>query len=387
MKSSYGYAVLDPFNNKAKGARVPDSYAFPTETETFQAKFNVKCNAEFNSDWFDMVFKCSLIDVVTNPTPMGGTMNTSFFVDAKKTSLLVGTPPTNEPVGWDNTWGTLTTNGFIDSNAAGITDNNATGGKFQWTKYRIVGGGVRLKSQLIPDKTTGYLNFYSSPNTKVDYSTPLFKNTDFTLEDNRSLLATHTGRPYVRLETPSTVESSSNQPYAVVLNETMSEEPDGEVVEALQFNAKGCEFAFRPVTSEAYNWINITSAPQYATEFADPNSDGTASTSIATISDPLITRFDESFYSSAGWNNLCVKGSLLPAALGTGATMPIMVVEVIYHVEYISSDIGISNHARHMPYDQGTLDAVAYRASKMPLYRQLYANPDAYSKIKRRQGF
>lgn len=385
--SKYSLAVLDPFNPKALGARVPDGYSFPTETETFKAKFNVKCNTAFNADWFDLVFKCSLLDTVCTPAAQDGTQSLAFNTNATLVSLPATLPLVeNQPDGYSDTWGQLETNGFLPSSASAIIDNNLTGGKFQWTKYRIVGGGVRLKSQMIPTTATGYLNFYSNPNSRVDYSNQLFTNTDFTAIDNRKLLATHTGRPYVRAKTPLVVDpTKSNQDYAIVLNETMSEEPDGEVVDALTFNAKGCEFAFRPVTNEAYEWRNITSAPEYdaTSEQASTNSDGTANTFIGANEFP----FDEAFFNCSGWNNLCVKGSALPAALGGSAITPILVAEVIFHVEYISSDIGISNHAVSQSYNQASLDQVAKRAAKMPLYRQLYSSSDSYNKIKRRAGF
>ncbi len=393
MKSQYAAAVLSPFSPAAKGARVPDSYAFPTETETFQAKFNVETKNIYNYNWFDLVFKCSLLDTLTTPALQGGTQDTSFQNNTKTSKGALVVPSGTPPNGYEAKWGSLTANGFINSDG---TVNNKEGGSQKWSKYRIVGAGIRMKSMMIPDKTTGYINFYSNPNSKVDYSTDLFQATDFTLYDNRALMTTHTGRPYVRTVTPLTFPALENsvQPYSVVLNETMSQEPTGALVDSLTFNAKGCEFAFRPITAEAYEWRNMTSAPIFSNNVEDTlfNQDGGAVTQVnfAAGSTGVNTKFDESFYSTAGWNNLCVKGVALGATgapLTDTTTTPICVVEVIYHVEYISAQINNSNHASYMPYDQGLLDSVAYRASKQQMYRQLYSSSDAYTKIKRRNGF
>lgn len=384
---SYSLAVLDPFNPKAEGARVPDSYAFPTEAITFRCKYNVSCTDTFNQNWFDQVFKASPIDFLTQPAATGGSAQSAFTGNAINASASNVTPSPS-PAGYEANWNQLKTYGWLPSSATGIENNNKGEGSYNWSKYRVVGGGIRMRSQLIPDKATGYLNFYSTETTRVDYSTPLFVGTDFTAPGNRAKLALHTGRPYVKTDTPSGTAGDIQQ-YGIVLNETMSEEPTGEVLDALSFNSKGCQMSFRPMTAQAYEWRNMTSAPKYNTGVSTNTSqEGTASSLIAGVA----VDFDEAFYKCDGWNTFCVKGSQLPPALGgTGGSseLPIMVVEVILHVEFISADIGTTSFAKPMAHKQGLLDAVAARAAHTPLYRTLYAGSTstANRKIRQRNGY
>lgn len=396
---SYSLAVLDPFNAKAEGARVPDSYSFPTEAVTFRAKYNINCKSDWNKNWFDQVFKASPIDFMTAPKLQGGSAATSFESRALNVSAS-DFEPSPKPTDYKEDWNRLATHGWLPSSDAEISLNNKGTGMYQWSKYRVVGGGIRMRSQLIPDKATGYFNFYSTETSKVDYSTKLFTSTDFTKANNRALLALHTGRPYVKEQTPvldiAGPAVTSSQTYGVSLNETMSEEPTGEVLDALSFNSKGVQMSFRPMTAEAYEWRNMTSTPHYtgagAGEF---NKEGTATTEIGFTNAVAgtETEFDESFFKCAGWNTLCVKGSQLPTAtIGEGSVtteLPIMVVEVILHVEFISSDIGTTSFARPAPHNPGLLDAVAAKAANMPMYRTLFSGSVAHANrnVRARNGY
>ena len=183
----------------------------------------------------------------------------------------------------------------------------------------------------------------------------------------------------------------------------MSEEPTGEVLDALSFNQKGCQMSFRPMTAQAYEWRNMTSAPSYNvmtdTGIATnkKNTEGTASTTLGfdpTIEPPTVasagleTDFDEGFFKCDGWNTLCMKGVGLPTA-DVASQMPVMVVEVILHVEFISSNIGTTSYARPQPHNQAMIDEVARRAAKMPLFRTLFTGTVASANrvVRARNGY
>jgi hypothetical protein len=118
---SFAAALIDPFDPKAKGARVPDTYFFPTATTHIKQSFALSSDSNGN---FDMTFF---------PNP--------FYTFLVKNPALINGLSNEQP---------------SSSGASKFGLLNQTNSQ-NWSQYRVVGAGLRLRSQLVPQTSTGTL--------------------------------------------------------------------------------------------------------------------------------------------------------------------------------------------------------------------------------------
>lgn len=393
---SFEHAVLDPFSAKAEGARCPDYYSFPTETKTFKFKFTMKtCDSTAatiassgatNIDWVECIFKPSLIESVVYPKSQAGLSDMNIGALVQTGTGLFGTNTTSGTSRDSGATYAQRTNA-VDCNKYQLHSSGFIDESFgtQFSKYRMVGGGVRMSSLIVPEKSTGYISLYSGPCSAVDYSNQEFQSLDAAAAANADLVRTNTGRP---------VDSDTVNPtHSMKLRSDMSEEPTGAVLDHYQFNGKGLEYAFRPTSEHAFDWRETNSTRSYSGFTPYIPGTNTSSAAITVQEGDILTNVSGSsayygksaYYDTEGWSFLCMRGCDLPSA--TGAQFPIMVVELVYHVEYISSQIGLTSSAKFSPISAGMLENVLYKAAKLPMYRQLYSGASSGAKMKSRMGF
>ena len=128
MASRYQTALLDPFSNAARGAKIPDMYAFPSDTYTVESEIIVSSDANGNFDF------------AVTPHPLG-----SVYTN-KLTSL----------------------NGYSDVYAQGggvgiVSSVNLSTFADKVDSYRIVSAGAKIESLLIPTVATGTLTMAHLP--------------------------------------------------------------------------------------------------------------------------------------------------------------------------------------------------------------------------------
>jgi len=96
-----------------------------------------------------------------------------------------------------------------------------------------------------------------------------------------------------------------------------------------------------------------------------------------------LTVVDPDYFSTEGWESLCVRGTGLPPSDGLGRS-PVLSLEVIYHVEGCPKVNGATgtfiNGGEAPPVIPGLYQAAAQAASQMPYYRRIaesFSGPSA----------
>jgi len=120
-EGKYLIAIADPFNNKAAGAQVPDTYSFPTSTATIKETFTITPNSA----------NC---DFVVQPNLFGTlAASGSFFTGSYGSGVSGGyvnySSAFNQPKGGFTEYGIIAQQTLVQ----------------QFARYRIVGGGVKIK--------------------------------------------------------------------------------------------------------------------------------------------------------------------------------------------------------------------------------------------------
>lgn len=149
--SKYHAAIVDPFHESAKGAQVPDEWAFPTETACLRKSFTVfSTNSSGN------------VDLVVQPNPI--------CTVAAQQQYVSGTTWYNTVTGgsvWTATGNTTAlptggtgsgTNGFTEM---GLSTYASLGNTFN--RYRMVSYGVRVYPTTSATNTTGTAYFAKVP--------------------------------------------------------------------------------------------------------------------------------------------------------------------------------------------------------------------------------
>lgn len=344
---SYAAAVITPFDSSALGAQIPDPYGFPTSTTHFRSTTSI------NSDGlgsFDFILQPNLI--FTSYTNNSGSMigGQYSYAQASLLDAVVGRS------------GTQT--GFPDCNGV-ISTNDLT---LLADQYRIVGMGARLNSELIPTEATGYLTMCSLPvNDEIPPKAWINNAGNGNPSLGRGAIVEYMNFPLV-----------DSDGYFSTL---MQSYPTGAKLNAYEFNTNGLEWDAKIVSPNAYEWRDgsnsidnkATTGIQFVSDVTTINAAATLTTSSAN---------EAQFLQNAGWSNWVVRGTGFPASTLIGN------LDIVIHVEYITSNLANQQNAKFSPIQADVLKVTQTSALKLPFYHAVNHENDGriYARALNRLG-
>ena len=171
MTDSYPIAVCDPFNPRAEGAQVPDMYSFPSQTAQLRTQFTLS-NLAGQSN----------MDFVVQPNPFN-TLAVSI------PSPGSGVNPILKPItgvsggnlfAWSNSSANAPVRGFAEY---GLTTADSLADQF--SRFRVVGFGWRLRTLAAPLNVQGSIVACQVPSTKEWLNCSLAHQTVEAADDNQ----------------------------------------------------------------------------------------------------------------------------------------------------------------------------------------------------------
>lgn len=349
--ASFAHAVISPFDIEAEGAQCPDNWCFPTSTAHIKTSFKVRSGT--NGD-FDFCFSPALLASVYSGSSATVTgMTTQVLYPVQTAPVTVAQPAVNAVV----------TPSTLQS----------------WDQYRLLGAGIRLRSMLIPQTSTGTLYMCQTP------AGPKILNVaDATLIPavNGASSVAGTNYPNLQLLNHYVPISSTTVPdpggnAAMMFDPVFQSMPTGKVMEHFELNNEGVEIALRPITPQAFEWRsgNNNTAVNATQQFVE-NGLITNATGVFTASATGESAYDN----TAGWSSAYFRGVGFPNA------SVVFTGEIIYHVEYIPLTPSLINQGTFPPVNQGELDLVCNQAARAPMYRSI-KNPNIDAQMYSRLGF
>jgi len=339
---SYAHAVLAPFEPDAEGAQIPDLYSFPTAPAHLKTSFSLKSGT--NGD-FDLALLPSILaSVYTN-----GGLYTNF-------SNSFSYPPLHTP--------TVTTSGAAISGVANQT--------FMQTvdQYRLVGCGMRLRSMLVPQTSTGtlYLASFPAGDHVLNYTNQSIIN-QLGYQwgpNNQTDVQLLNGFPQIQ----STTSTDPAGNTVCLFDPIFQSAPTAKVMEHFEFNQNGLEFSCKPISPEALNWRagqNNTQFGPAATPYQVGIQPALQSTGAPLAASGLSKTggYTDEYERTAGWSAFYLRG------VGFPSNVTIATVEIIYHIEYLPLAGSLLSLAKFPQVNKGLLDEVLNAAARMPLYRTL----------------
>lgn len=388
-------ALVTPFAKGAEGAQFGDVYSTNSETMTLKGQIDIDLSFWAQNDQkphngFDMALLC-------HPEQF---LLTQFYGPiAKNKELSARTLRENcNPVVIN--WGSG--GGYDDPNNTQkimqimpLINTTPTGNQVSEfanvARYRVLGAGVRMTSNMWPESATGHIQVYNGigcdtliPNDQLaaggTVAIPDKINNKISIRDatDVSTLATYYGQPW------TTGVGFAN----IELNKNMAQDLKGDKVDIYTFNRHGIEAVFKPYSEDAFEW-------REASGHSLNKADGTGALAIGVNTGTGTTNsYDSSRWSVKGWNTICIKGVNLPNATkittagGNGQTLPspIMTLEVIMHLEYVPNKV-ITNTSGGVPKSRASVDYLLKKASYYPIFRQLYINRLSVKKMRSKLGY
>ena len=358
---SFKAAVCSPFSSSAEGAKVPDEFAFNTETITLKSKFSISSG----DGKVDLVFKPSLLNTIT----------ISATNDIENHNLV------------DNTNGTQPLHVF------GFADRSGTaksGSKLfdNTSKYRVVGMGLRLLSQVHAANSSGYIMLYTNLAAPSEARAPPTQATAATANDNYKALVTFDNSKW----DVNPAGAWTSIPTGLNLKDGISEEPTGAVIDHFQFNDSGLELSVKPVSYQAWGWRKFASDDTVgylkdAETVLIPV--GTQMTVNDFTNTAALSYEPQEFGYQDGWTQVHFAARDLPVPdTGGGETYRLFLAELVVHVEYVDNSVGVYTHGMTRKKLTGGLGAALRSARYAPLYRSIKGSNVSVSKrIRMRAGF
>ena len=149
LAKKYISAVLNPFSKNALGAQVPDLYSFPTVSKVLKTELKIRTDADGNMDF---TLLPSLFQSILTGVP-SGSANSNINLGTTGSDGNFQITATAFPTGASNgLW-----------NLGGVSVPSFVNGQF--SKYRIVGWGARVRALIAPINQRGRLIFASNPSS------------------------------------------------------------------------------------------------------------------------------------------------------------------------------------------------------------------------------
>ena len=369
MSSSYSHAVLDPFSPEADGAQVPDLYSFPTSTTHIKTSFSVASDSLGN---FDFAFLPSILASIYS--------NNQNLLGQLAQSLAYPVP--------------IVANGAPSAPSINASINSVISPTQvqEFDLYRIVGAGLRMRSMLIPQTSTGTMYCCSQvagPKTlNVTQQTAVNLCTGGNTVGGTSIFARQYINHFPRISPQTLTITAPIAGTVSYFDQSFQSQPTGAVFEHYALNNHGLEVHLRPVSPKAFEWrsgSNQSVLAKNATTVSYYGQDDALNVTVATGAvsanagalDASITEgiADE----TGGWNAYYFRG------FGFPANVTVFTCELIYHLEYIPLSASSVNFGKFPPVNKEELDEVADAAAVSPFYKPIDTN--VQGQIAARLGF
>lgn len=426
---SFIKAVLDPFAAAAEGARVPDEYAFPTETVTFRDKFIV-----YGPDPYvgvNMTLRPNLTDSIV--------MNDTAFEEPMPMPNLGRAFRSNDTEEGEASGKGLWVTGFMD------LQGNTKAGRQNWLRYRIVGAGIKVTTMMVPERASGFFGFYISPVEAMnhfmlydvlakmagiireagkqdavpsffDYHAPLKRMVDWEADPAATQFKRNLDLLFTEICVPWKDDPSNGR---LVIDDKITDAPTGHMCNFLTFQNRGFKAALKPITSDAWDWRKLdrpymmTPVTGGAAPFVVPPTNtncvgvtwdscraclyyNQTNDNAGLNGGPGTYEGDSNLVQQQayglpmelakqdGWSQfswICRQtpaGTKDPNNGQWTVNEPIAMVEVVYHVEYVSSSLSQTTHAAIAPKNERAMQAVLRAAAESPMYSHVYADNNRY---------
>jgi len=359
--TKYIAALTRPFDSDAEGAQVPDQWSFPTQTSFLRANFTLQ-TTDISGN----------LDFVVQPNCFS-----TVAASAASTNLITGPVLISTP----NTWSRCTANGTINSTTErGFTEGgmiNESNMKAQFSRYRVVGWGVRVRALQAPLNQQGKILFAKVPSLNT---MAMYNLTAGTSQWNQYL--NYYGLPGVDstgfISTGINSLPSVHETTVATLSAEGGIDIPGQLCSPLAYGfrdatnisvlgtAAGGNIAQGMVTD-----MLTTQNPQQNPGAATVSGgSGLPTTYSGGIAGNISSVTDPDFMLQGGWSTLCCRATGLVASANT----PVFDLEVIFHLEGnppVGSIACFASAGSHPPVHVGLLNAAHAAASTMPAFQRV----------------
>lgn len=386
-------ALITPFAKGAEGAQLGDVHSTNSETMTLKGQVDIQLGTYSNGNVhnsFDIALNCHpeqfLLTPIDGPIQMqGGGADAAARIprvlrdkcDAVKFNYKAANAATKDSSRY------LCSMNLVQANTSDTYEFKDI------ARYRVLGAGVRLTSNMWPESATGHIQVYNAlgPDALIETKTLARTQAGDPLADTPV-----DGNPV--LEDVANVDKFSSyygQPWTysaesgIALNKNMAQDLKGDKVDIYTFNRHGIEAVFKPYAPEAFEWKEVRTLSL--------ESAGGGAVVVGANTGLANNTYEESAWSVKGWNSICIKGVNLPTAsiVTNGDNQivqpsPLMTLEVVMHIEYVPNKV-ITNTTGGVPKSRASVDYLIRKAQYYPIFRQLYINRLSAKKMRAKLGY
>ncbi len=365
---SFGVALIDAFDDRARGAKVPDLYSFPTSTLALEMELDI--NADSNGRFSFCVLPHPVLSVYThNPNPSIQSI-TGGLRTAGNGNL--GTPKIF---------------GSLGASQLAVTCES----------FRVVGCSWKLESLMTPLTCTGKLTLCQLPasdniapmnGTATNEDVPLlnaFMSMPALSSEQTTTYATRLGNLPAGIQNSGNYDSSMRQ-YATGHNVNATDvQVNGIGANLRVLSPKVFDFkeSIADVVFEQGGYTNTVPSTNLVRLFGGSTTYqisttagtfGTASTStvdadqFAGTADQLSNGFNPlstSYLAIGGWSNQYVTGQGYPS------NSKVYSLRVAYHLEYIEAFTSAGSSSRRGPIDTNVMSVLLNAHAMLPFYRNI----------------
>jgi len=337
--SKFLAAQTDAFSSAAKGAKIPDSYSFPTDTAQLEAEWLIVPSASGSFDFAILPHPLYSVysNQVSNAIPTGGeTTSTNPAAGG-----AVGGQVYFAPGDSHSSLGIATSALQYGPAMSGVISYDLL--NKQCLSYRVVGVSAKIESLMIPTVATGTMTMCHVPllsEAPLVIGTQALGGTSI-LNANAEGVATDAANLCTFMGLP-TLDSSG------YFDTSMRQYATGHTLNAVEFQKKGLQSNLRIVGSDSTTFratdevkpvFTGDSRKQYQGEVVQQLGATTAvpDTALNALVMPA------SFTSIGGWSSWCFRGAGFPtvgkpgAVLGTQPYQPVASLRVCILIEYIEN--------------------------------------------------
>lgn len=398
---SYDAALTHPFHPKAKGARVPDEFVFPTTVYSTTVNYTVNSDNAGNADFCVLpnpfIGLCTSIAPTkpgaasfagvangpTEPLSFGGCGLPSAVAGAPYNSTC-GVYRPNWPVSQNAvTVGSFATGLFVGADVPYMDDGSVPGYSGLYCpalsygdmtnfmcSWRLVGMGIRVRSLPSPQTQSGQFQVCTVPCPDViaDPSTSQFHNW---LEVNSFPVQSvePTGGAYLQ---SSLIQYPASDMYMFA---ELTREGGLEWI-SRRSGARADQFHGASESKPTSNMTALAAVDGAPLGTVSVTQSTNTSICVPKTGTPALTaqNYDEYGYSCAGWSAFFCRMIGLPPSGDANSVVPCVNVEVVYHLEgqpNIRRTGGLVPNVAKGIYDHTYFTACCMKASAEPWFRRV----------------
>ena len=341
---SYAACLIHPFSPEAEGAQVPDMYSFPTQTAFMRRVLTVSTPSVTGTNG-----ALGALDFVVQPNLFG---TVAFQANATVNNVVTGgstwyastlaNTGASQPGGNNNASPPVSTAGFSEMGVCAASQVTST-----FSRYRVVGWGIRVKSVLPPLNQQGTVfiakvpaleefGAYASSGVTAGYWNDYLNYYELPQIDSSGFITTD----IIRMQTAMSTE---------VAHMTLEE---------------GIEVVGSVCSPLAFEWRDGKNVASLTTSGAGAQQGliitNTAAANVAVL--------DQDFYRQGGWPAILFTARGLP----TNPNVAIFTLEIIFHLEGVPQ-LGstVISGGIVPPVNMQILASAIHHAHKMPHFRKI----------------